>query len=101
MTYVSWPGEIADINANTTMTLPGQAGGGNRNFIPSSTVGERPPVRPDGGSSVDMADWFDKYWQSQVAMHTSANRNVFFSPFVAPWSKLPAACLECCTRTSR
>ena len=65
MTYVPWPGEIADINANTTMTLLGQAGGGNLNFIPAGTVGERPPVEPDGGNHTEMAAWFDNYWQSQ------------------------------------
>ena len=77
MTYVPWKGEIAAINTNTTMTLLGQAGGGNLNFIPAGTVGERPPVQPDGGNHTEMDPWFDKYWQSQVAMHTVADRTVF------------------------
>ena len=77
MTYVPYPGEIALINHHLNRSLLGAVGGGNRNFVPSGTVGERPLVHADGHSGVEMASWFDKYWQSQVAMHTPADRSVF------------------------
>ena len=79
ITYVPWPGEIAAINATpaTNMTLLGHPSGGNANFVPAGTVGPRPAVQDDGTNSVEMASYIDKYWQSQVAMHSSADRNVF------------------------
>ena len=70
MMYVSWPGEITAINNTpaTNMTLLGQPS--NINFIPTGTAGECPEVQLNSSNSTKMAAWFDKYWQSQVAMHT-------------------------------
>ena len=78
MTYVPWPGKIAAINTTpaTNMTLLSQPSGSNVNFIPAGTVGKCLLVQLNGSNNTEMATWFDKYWQSQVAMHTVTNHTV-------------------------